>query len=227
MSKEICKTDSNCSFVYPILEGDNIGNSLSSINYNFRQLDIQMCNIETDVNTKWLPAFTIFSENSASWYSSATSFEQNSACWSDTSTVVQEMSSYWLKPITLVYPYPFTGNTDISTIRAWLVENFTIEGGGCFNFIVGQEFYIFSPEYYSINRKVADSKGVGKQTVSFTYTCTCISKPTIRRTIKKDVDCGTFSLELNVPDQFINRFVGIKFVVLPSFEWDTGTKIYE
>lgn len=227
MSIEICKTDPNCSFVYPVLGGENIGDSLSSINYNFRQIDIQLCNQETDVLTDWQPTFNVFAENSASWISAMTIFETNSACWLDSATTVQEMSGFWLKPITMVYPYPFTGNTDIATIRAWLVENFPIQGGGCFNYIVGQQFYIFSPEYYSINRIVSDSKGIGKQTVSFSYTCTCIGKPTIRRTVQKDVDCGTYSLELSVPDQFINKFVGLKFEVNSSFEWDTGVKIYE
>jgi hypothetical protein len=227
MSKDICKADPTCNFVYPVLAGENIGDSLSSINYNFRQLDIQQCNIETQVTQQWEPAFTVFSQNSANWIDASTAFSLNSSCWTDTSTVVQEMSGFWLKPITLVYPHPFTGNTDIQTIRNWLVENFPVEGGGCFNYIVGQQFFIFSPEYYSINRKVSDSRGIGKQAVSFSYTCTCISFPTVRRTVKKDVDCGTFNVELNVPDQFINKFVGIKFEVLPTFEWDTGVKIYE
>jgi hypothetical protein len=227
MSVEICKPDNSCSFVYPVLEGENIGWSLSSINYNFRQLDIQLCNYENQVNTQWEPSFSYFSQNSAIWISAMTLFEQNSGCWQEMATTVQEMSGFWLKPITMVYPYPFTGNTDIATIRNWLVENFPIQGGGCFNYIVGQQFFIFSPEYYSINRTVSDAKGVGKQTVSFSYTCTCIGKPTIRKTVKKNVDCGTYSLELNVPDQFINKFVGIKFEVTPAFEWDMGVKIYE
>lgn len=224
--KEICKPDSSCSFVYPILEGEDIGGSLSSINYNFRQLDIQLCNYEYDVTNKWLPAYTYFSGTSSTLLDALTLFQSNSACWTETTSVVNELSSFWLKPITMVYPYPFTGNTDISTIKAWLNENFPVQGGGCFNYIVGQQLYIFSPEYYSIDRKVSDSKGIGKQTVSFTYTCTCISKPTIRRTITKDVDCGTFNLELSVPDQFINTFTGIKFEVTPALEWDNGTKIY-
>lgn len=227
MSKEICKPDSSCSFVYPILEGENIGDSLSSINFNFRQLDIQLCNYETDINEKWGPTFTYFSENSANIISAVTSFESNSACWREASTTVNELSAFWLKPITMVYPYPFTGNTDISTIKAWLNENFPVQGGGCFNYIKGQQLFIFSPEYFSINRKVSDSKGVGKQTVSFTYTCSCIGKPTIRKTIKKDVDCGTLSVDLSVPDLFINKFTGIKFEVTDALEWDNGTKIYD
>ncbi len=227
MPVELCKINNDESYVYPILETENIGYSLSSVNYNFRALDIAVCNQETQILEKWNPAYTVFSENSTRWIDSLNIFAQNSACWYDTATTVQEMSGFWLKPITMVYPYPFTGNTDIATIRAWLVENFPIEGGGCFNYIVGQQFFIFSPEYFTINRTVSDSKGVGKRTVNFTYTCTCIGKPTIRRTVKRDVDCGTYSLELNVPDQFINKFVGIKFEVTDAFAWDEGTKIYE
>lgn len=225
--KEICKPDASCSFVYPILEGENMGDSLSSINYNFRQLDIQMCNYESDILNKWGPTYTYFVENSANIISALSTFESNSACWADATTVVNELSSSFLKPITLVYPYPFTGNTDIATIRAWLNENFPVTGGGCLNYVVGQQLYIFSPEYYSINRNVTDSKGVGKQTVEFTYTCSCIGKPTIKKTITKDVDCGTLSVDLNIPDQFINHFLGVKFEVTNAMEWDNGTKIFE
>jgi hypothetical protein len=227
MPADICKSDPSCNFVYPILEGESMGDSLSSLNYNFRSLDIQMCNIETDTNIKWNPAYTTFSASSANWISAMSTFQANSACWENTRTTVNEMSAFWLKPITLVYPYPFTPNTDMVTIKEWLKENFPVNGGSCFNYVVGQQLYIFSPEYYTINRKVSDSKGIGKQTVKFTYVCSCISQPTIRKTITKDVDCGTYSIELDVPDQFINRFVGIKFEVLPSLEWSSGSKIYE
>ena len=221
-----CKS-SDCDFVFPIIETDVVGNSLSSINYNFSNLDIQICNMEDDVENKWNPAFTVFSENSGAWIDAITSYAQNSSCFLEAQTTVNEMSAFWLKPITIVYPYPFSSNSDLSVIRAWLMENFPISGGGCFNYIAGQEFLIFSPEYYSITRKVTESKGVGKQTVRFTYTCTCIGKPVVRQTVSKNVDCGTFALELNVQDQFINRFVGIKFTVTPALEWDNGVKIFE
>lgn len=223
--KDICKP-SDCSFVYPVADGDSVGNSLSSINFNFRQVDIQLCNIETDVNYKWMPTFTAFAENSGNWLSAINTFQENSACWQQTRTAVNQMSSFWLKPITLVYPYPFTSNIDIATIRNWLLLNFPVRAGNCFNYIYTQEMYIFCPQYFTIDRQVSSTQSIAKTTAKFTYTCSCIGKGSYSRTATKSVDCGNATLSVNVPDQYISSFVGIKFQVTSNLEWDSGTKIF-
>ena len=227
--KDICKT-ADCDFVYPVLEGDSIGNSLSSINYNFRQIDTQLCNVESDVNFKWLPTYTTFAENSGNWMSAITTFQANSACWQQTRTTVNQMSSFWLKPITLVYPYPFTG-VDITSVRQWLVLNFPVHVGNCFNYIVGQDLYVFCPSYYTINRQVSNTQSIAKKTVSFTTMCLDDDRdaPSYFTTSTKSVDCGSATLSVNLPDQFVGSFVGIKFSVIidgtGAIVWSSGTKI--
>ena len=60
MSLYICK-EGDCDYVYPIVKGESIGNSLSTINLNFRQLDIQMCGIENLLNSTFDPALAVIS----------------------------------------------------------------------------------------------------------------------------------------------------------------------
>ena len=224
-----CKTE-NCDLVFPIIDTESIGNSLSSINLNFNALDYELCSIENRDDTTWNPAFTIFSENSAAWVNAFNIVKTNSACWIDTTSTVFETSGFWLKPISIVYPYPFPTSTDIAVVRAWVEDNFPILVGTCYNYIVGQELYVYCPEYTSINRQSAASKtgGTGNKTVRFTYKCKCIGKTTTG-VATQTVNCGTVALDLkvNVPDSFINKFVGIKFTVTDSYIWDSGVKIFE
>jgi len=183
--------------------------------------------MEDDLENNFRPVQLSFDENSEKWKSAIDTFSELSSCLIESASKVQEMSSFWLKPITMVYPFPFSPNTNISTIKAWLDENFPVQGGECFNYITGQQLYIFSPEYFTINRKITGNKGVGKQSVVFKYTCFCIGRAEYSNQISKTVDCGEVNLELNVPDQYINKFVGVKFEVLPNLQWSTGEVIYE
>lgn len=225
MPVELCK-DSNCNFVYPILQGDSIGNSLSTINLNFRQLDINMCNIEEEINSSFNVAINAFSSLSGRWNSASTTLATNSACWDSTYTTVNTMSGFWLTPITLVYPFPFSASTDIEVIRLWLNDNFSAKNGTCFNYIVGQELYIFSPEYYFINRTAVANNAVGIKTVKWTATTSCISR---KITIKGEskVDCGSVNSTLVLEDQFINKFVGVKYTLDTNFEWSNGIKLFD
>ncbi len=225
MAINACKT-ADCNFVYPINKYESLGDSLSSINYNFASLDTEVCNLETDINLKWNPAYILFSQLSGSWKDAVNIVNTNSSCWQDTYTNVSQNSAFFLKPITLVYPYPFTGSTDINTIRTWLNEFLPPKEGNCFNYIVGQEVYIHSPEYLSINRVVTDSKAVGTKTVTFVFTCDCIGRGSFNVARTQTVNCGDVALSLTVPDQFINRFVGLRFVVDSNFEWSGGTQIF-
>ena len=225
MPVELCK-DSNCNFVYPILQGDSIGNSLSTINLNFRQLDINLCNIEEEITNSFDVALNAFASLSGKWNSATTTLATNSACWNDTYTTVNQMSGFWLTPITLVYPYPFSSSTDIEIIRLWLNDNFSAKNGNCFNYIVGQQLYIFSPEYYFINRTASSNTSVGIKTVKWTATTSCISrKITINGSSK--VDCGSVNSALVVEDQFINKFVGVRYTLDNTFEWSDGIKLFE
>lgn len=220
-----CKTDS-CDYVFPILETESLGNSLSSINLNFRQLDIEMCNVENLISTLFNPTLITYSSLSSNLNDTISIVNTNSACWQDTTSVVQQMSSFWLKPITLIYPYPFTQNTDITVIQSWLNENFPVKNGDCLNFIVGQQLYIHSPEYLSIGRVVSNSQSAGTKAVQFTYTCDCIGRGSYNGVATSFVDCGGVTINLTVPDTFINNFVGLEFTVQSDLTWGTPVRIF-
>jgi len=225
MATNICK-ESDCSLTVPINYKSSIGDSLSAISFNFRTLDINLCNLENSVNQKLNPIYTIFSEFSSKWNDSVSILESNSSCWIDTYSTVSEMSGFWLKPITIVYPYPFTGDSDITTIQDWLNEYLPPRSGNCVNYIVGQELYVHSPEYLSINRTIDNSTNVGSRTVQFTYTCDCIGRGKFTGRKNQTVDCGSIAIKLNVEDQYINKFVGIKYTVNSNLEWSSGVKIF-
>jgi hypothetical protein len=223
--KEICKNQ-NCDYTFPINDTECAGNSLSSINYNFRSLDEGLCSFENRATSNWNPAFTIFSQNSAAWLNASTVMSENSSCWNLTYNTVSELSGFWLKPITIIYPFPFPSTTDIATITLWLNENFPVRNGNCYNFIVGQQLYVMSAEYGSANRVVSDTKGSGNQVVSFAYTCDCIGRGQYTGYASKVINCGTFTFTASIPDTYVNKFVGIKYTVDASLQWANGTKIF-
>lgn len=221
----LCK-NSNCDFVYPIADTECAGNSLSSINFNFNALNNELCNIETQIMNSWNPAFTVFSENSAGWLNMLSVAQANSACWNSTQNIVSEMSAFWLKPISIVYPFPFPTTTDSSVILAWVNANFPIGAGNCYNYIVGQELFIYSPEYTSINRTASQSAGVGNKVVEFNYSCDCIGRGTYSGSEATVVNCGEYTLTVNVPDNFLGKFIGLRYVVDPTFQWTGGSVIF-
>jgi len=221
----VCK-QSNCDFVYPVLKSEALGNSLSSINFNFLNVDNELCRLEDNFTNYYDPAFTVFSESSARWIDSINTVVSNSACWESTCSVVAEMSGFWLNPISIIYPYPFPTNTDIALITAWLNDNFPVKSGNCYNFIVGQVLYVNSPEYATTNRVVTNTGGAGKKVVTFTYYCNCIGRGSYAGVAYQNVDCGTVVIKSVIPDTYVNKFVGVKFVVDSNFEWSGGTKIF-
>lgn len=221
----LCKSQT-CDYTFPINDTECAGNSLSSINYNFAALDDAMCSFENKNQSDWIPAFTTFSENSALWLQALTIVNTNSSCWNTTYNTVIEFSGFWLKPISIIYPYPFPDSTNIATIELWVNENLPVKNGNCFNFIVGQELYVHSAEYGSINRVVSDTKGAGYQVVEFSYYCDCIGRGSYNGYDSRVINCGVFNFTANVPDTYINKFVGVKFVVDSTFQWVNGTRIF-
>jgi hypothetical protein len=218
LNPQLCKVDNTCQHVVPIAYEESIGNSLSSINLNFRSLDIQTCNLEYSAVNYWNSAWNAFQQLSATWTSSQQTVATLSSCWQQTWTTVSQSSAFWLKPVTIIYPFPFdSSNSDqiSQNITSWLNENFPIRNGNCFNFIVGQELYIFTPEYNQINRFLSKTVNQGIKTVGVNCFCSCIKRGTYSYVNYGNVDCGSITATIDVPDQYVDRFVGFKFVIDP------------
>lgn len=226
MSFQLCKTGT-CNYVYPILEGDSIGNSLSTINLNFRSLDISVCSIENDINTVYNDAITLYGGLSSKWQSAFNTLKTLSSCWEESYNTVAEMSGFWLTPIGVVYPYPFDNNgTDITTISNWLNENFSPKNGTCFNFVVGQEVYVFSPENSKITRTATNTSNTGIKIIDVPYTYTCGGqKKSV--TIQTKVDASTINSTVSLEDVYLNKFVCVKFSLNTDLSWSNGTIIFE
>ncbi len=251
-----CKINSDCQLVIPIDEQANIGHTLTAISLNFENIDISLCNISTSAEELWNPTSLEFLEKLPMWNDMLNVIQTYSSCWNDSYNTVTSLSSFWLKPITLIYPYPFTsGTTGIDEIvQDWLNENFPPRLGNCFNFIVGQELYVFTPQYSQINRlttastdqnnsniltptvRVTSNGGSsinfrlrGSQpiqvlpdnstTVTFAGNYKCISRTgsfVVRVNFKVDS-----SIDIVVPDKFIDTIVGLKFQINPTdYTWE-------
>ena len=223
---ETCKAET-CNFVYPIKESECVGDSLAPINFNFTTLASKACETQTHITTAWNPVYSIFSQLSSDLVQTLSLVEQNSACWTQTYTTVSQFSAFWLKPITLIYPFVFAiGATDGAQVGRWLNTVFSAKNNSCFNYIVGQEIYIYSAEYYSTISSQSETANAsfdgGVRTVRFDYQCTCISDA-FNFTEYRTVDCGTQTqsqtLTVSIPDTYTTYIRGLKYILSSSFEW--------
>jgi hypothetical protein len=225
--KQIAKQTDN-QIVFPILNTESIGDSLSSINYNFNALDVYTCNFEYSANNVWNNIFNEFAANSSNWTNAINEFKANSGCWNQTYTTVSNLSSAWLKPISLIYPFPFESSTNIiSEVSNWINETLPVFSGTCYNFIVGQELYIFTPLYQYINQILSQTKTTGEKSVRLRLGFTCIGKGKkfIRKTVT--IDCGSQTLDIQIPDKSVGEFVGLKFVVDDTVSrWVYSSSLY-
>jgi len=229
-AREICKLSDN-QIVFPIKDYESVGDSLSSINYNFNALDIYTCNFEYSAANLWNSIYNQFSVNSANWLNAMNTVKANSGCWTDTYNSVKTLSSVWMKPVSLIYPYTFGIDGDssdvISDVTNWVNQTLPVFSGTCYNFIVGQELYIFTPMYEQINRILSQTKVTGVKTVRVRYSVSCIGRGRKSGFVKGSVDCGAQTLDVQVPDGYVKEFVGLKFIVDDSISrWVYDSSLY-
>lgn len=160
-----CKIDPSCNVVIPLDDRSNIGASLTAIALNFNNLDSSLCNLSVSATEIWNPTSISFSEMKPHLEEMLNVVQTYSSCWNETYDTVNTLSAFWLKPISMIYPYPFESSTTgvAELVELWLNENFPVRTGSCYNFIVGQDLYVFTPEYSEINRYLAASQAVALQ----------------------------------------------------------------
>jgi hypothetical protein len=229
-----CKP-STCNFTYPILETECLGNSLSAINYNFRAVDSELCTTETEILNNWNPAYTYYTELSAKITSMLTTVATYSACWQNTYSTVGQMSAFWLTPISVMYPFPIAigANTNSTTITTWVNGNFPAKSGNCFNYIVGQEIYVYVPEYTSVRRTKTETSSRA------TYTETVIASvpPEYYKWFYAvgnydfnvvNFTCPGYSVTMtaNLDDTYIEKFVGLRLTLGSDFVWGNAVTLF-
>jgi hypothetical protein len=253
----LCKP-STCNFTYPILETECIGSSLSSINYNFAALDTELCTAEQFV-TRFTSVYTHYTSLSSKIDQMLSLVSTNSSCWQNTYSTVSQLSAFWLTPITLIYPYKIaSGGTTLALMQNWLNANFPPRTGNCFNFIVGQEIYILTPEFVSAQKTrtetVTDTEtqtgagtsgtpgGTFNTLCTWDNICTCIGQGTTITSHSKPISytcrgqaatdgataiaVATATATANVTDEYLEKFVGAKFVLQSDFTWGSGVLIF-
>jgi hypothetical protein len=132
----------------------NIGDSLATINDNYKNLDIWTNNIQASAQYLWQPMLDLYLNHQVDWSESVTLIQTNSAKWIDVSTTVEYCSARWIKPLTLFYPYIYKSDTTVSSIKStidtWLNQNFpvTVEYLSRPNYIENQVAIVYNYHYY-------------------------------------------------------------------------------
>jgi hypothetical protein len=126
--------------IKPLNTFTNVGDTLSSINFNFTCLDIKVCNLQTDASTKWNLMY-----GDDNWGSSFMETLAMSSNWEDVKQHVHSTSAYWDQRVcTMFYPSVFPeGQASISQVQTWINTNFPAS-----NYRDGQVFLVYFMEWY-------------------------------------------------------------------------------
>lgn len=156
MNLPLEKIDPSMFKTVPIEWSEDPVNSLSTINANFSELDVSLCNLEFSANNFWEPLYSTFSENSGKWNSVYETVRDNSATWQNTYNTVNTLSGGWSSPISMVYPNIQNG-VSTTTILNWISTNFPARENNVVNYLDGQKFFIFIVEWAIAGRAAANN----------------------------------------------------------------------
>ena len=144
-----------CTLIKQIPTCEDIGDSLTTIQFNFQNLDAHVCSMESSAATLWDPAYTLVRDMSGLWSSAAALVQSMSAAWNNARTTVQTYSAAWLDPISVIYPAPLAYSTSInvSAVSAWATSQFPVTAAPAnsqclsVNYAVGQRLWVFIGKY--------------------------------------------------------------------------------
>lgn len=136
-----------------------IGDSLSSINLNFINLNNDVNNLQLVVDTFTNNLNYFLSDNLQHLITMSKDVDRLKTVWNNTYTIVSSNSAKWLQPISIMYPCIIEesgprANTEIrDTITQWLNNNFAvIDSDGTVNYVENQKIYV-SLTYRDITTK--------------------------------------------------------------------------
>lgn len=125
-----------------LLSSETIGDSLSTVNNNYYNLDVWTHSIITSAATMWEPLIEYYNYYKSDWNQIVTLTRNNSAKWLSMVSTVEANSAKWIEPITIYYPGffpdPFTPD-DVVTVTNFLKQAFPIyPGQGDYPGVYGQ-----------------------------------------------------------------------------------------
>ena len=112
---------------YNILPTEVIGNSLSSINLNYSNINDWINNVQTNYENKIKPLMDFYNTYINDMRDVISLVNTTSSSWNDFKTTVQNNSSFWIQPMSIIYPKilkdPFV-DSYLTEITSWVNENY-------------------------------------------------------------------------------------------------------
>ena len=133
-----------------ILTNDSIGDSLSSVNLNYFNVELDTLTIKASSDSLWTPMFNYFVKYGDFLKETSTIAIQYSAFIVDATTQVQNNSASWCKPISIFYPSIFPASSAVNDISdvltSWVNTYFpiTLSGTNIPNYVENQIAVIYS-----------------------------------------------------------------------------------
>jgi hypothetical protein len=212
-----------------ILSGDYIGNSLSSMNFNFSILETWTNNILLSSEKYYRPLVNFYDSYGDFWKSSINFAKSINAAERLTSfsTTVETNSAKFIKPIVIFYPNIFkfdntTFESNKTTVISWFKEKYPVNNNSTVNFVENSVAFIYMM-FYKIEPKISgtfnqyETIPCSTNNVSITITC--------RHSYSGDVSCGYKKTEQdNICGQIDGRTCDLTNTVTCLYENNKQTK---
>jgi hypothetical protein len=166
----------------------SIGDSLSTVNLNYENLDNWIASVQLSAQNLWKPLVNYYQVKQRILKASSDIGAQYKPSWDDCTTRVQVNSAKWLEPMVVFYPEVLTSidlssNQNItpttqSSITNWINTNFaTIPSNGIPLYIQNQKAYVYMLKTQSDNpiknvRYLQDTGACSTNDVTVTAYCT-------------------------------------------------------
>lgn len=104
----------------PILSSEDIGNSLSSINLNFLEIDNFTYSLNLSAFVLFEPLMNFYVNHKDEFKSLITTVQTFSANWDTVKNLVSTNSAKWIKPIVYIHPAPLSFPAYLSSVNLLL-----------------------------------------------------------------------------------------------------------
>jgi hypothetical protein len=132
------------SYTFTLLTtSDSIGDSLSSINQNYLNLETWIDTIQLSADNYWIPFINYYKSFMLELKDNIKKSNLVLNNWKQVSTTVEANSSKWIEPLIIYYPTIIQTNSQVNLndlsqsalydVTSWLNTNFSILNNDCYN----------------------------------------------------------------------------------------------